>query len=899
MIMDKHYDPARIEGRWYAWWEAQGLFHGDARRGGEPYTVLMPPPNVTGILHMGHALNITIQDILVRWRRMQGRNVVWLPGTDHAGIATQNVVEKALRKEGLTRGDLGREAFVARVWEWRRQYGGTIVSQLRRLGASCDWERERFTMDEGLSKAVVEVFCRLYEEGLIYRGNYIVNWCPRCQTALADEESEHRESHGHLWHIRYPVTGGGFVTVATTRPETMLGDTAVAVNPGDQRYEKLRGGTVVLPLLERILPVVADDYVDPAFGTGVVKITPAHDPNDFLVGQRHKLESIDVMEGDGRMSAAAGPYAGLERFECRRRVVADLEARGLIEKIEEHTHAVGHCYRCDTVVEPRLSRQWFVRMQPLAAPAIEAVRTGQVQFVPARWEKVYLDWMVNIRDWCISRQIWWGHRIPIYTCGRCHHEWTARQAPDLCPACKTATAAEIAQDEDVLDTWFSSWLWPFSTFGWPSAHADLKFYYPAHDLVTASEIIFFWVARMVMAGQKFMGDIPFRRVHIHGTVRDDQGRKMSKSLGNALDPLAVVEQYSADALRFSLMMIAATGQDVQVSLEKFEIGRNFGTKLWNAARFMQMHMEKLPGQDWRAAAGETPLCDAGLLTDDDRHLLARCDAAVAAVAEHLERMRFQDGALAIYDFVWSAYCDWYLEYAKCDLAGDDQARRLQVLRLLTHVFSRCLRLLHPYMPFLTEELWHAMGYCDASDSIMRAPWPQPYAAAERTAWGLTPEVTAYVDAKHELIGAGRALRAEYGIAPGKPVRFVVQACDLETARRLTRDRVALHALLRAETVEIRAGGEAPRGMPGSVGKLGAIFLPLAGLVDIPAEVRRVAGEVEKARQFLKGVEAKLSNPGFTAKAPPAVIAQQSARRDELRTAIERLERLARTLLAAE
>ncbi|MDD5704860.1 MAG: valine--tRNA ligase [Kiritimatiellae bacterium] len=897
--MDKHYDPARIEEKWYAWWEAHGLFHDDAHRGGEPYAVVIPPPNVTGILHMGHALNNVIQDILVRWRRMQGRNVVWMPGTDHAGIATQNVVEKALRKEGRSRRDLGREAFIERVWAWREQYGGTIVRQLRRLGASCDWSRERFTMDEGLSAAVVEVFCRLYDEGLIYRGNYIVNWCPRCQTALADEESEHQETRGHLWHIRYPIAGGGFVTVATTRPETMLGDTAVAVNPRDTRYTGLTGGTVTLPLLNRPLRVVADDYVDPAFGTGVVKITPAHDPNDFLVAQRHQLEAINVMEDDGTMNAAAGPYAGLDRFECRKRVLADLEAQGLLEKVEDHTHAVGHCYRCDTVVEPRLSKQWFVRMRPLAAPAIEAVRSGRVQFVPARWEKVYLDWMENIRDWCISRQIWWGHRIPVYTCGRCQHTWAARQAPELCPACQAATAADITQDEDVLDTWFSSWLWPFSTFGWPAGNPDLKFYYPTHDLVTASEIIFFWVARMIMAGEKFMGAAPFRRVHIHGTVRDDQGRKMSKSLGNSLDPIEIIERYSADALRFSLMMITATGQDVQVNLEKFEIGRNFGTKLWNAARFMQLHMEQASGNDWRAAAGDTAIFDPTLLTDDDRHLLERCDAAVSAVTGHLDRLRFQDGALAIYDFVWSSYCDWYLEYAKLDLAGGDGPRRLHLLRLMSHVFSKCLRLLHPYMPFLTEELWHAMGYCDEMDSIMRAPWPRNFAPAERDAWGIAPDVTEYVEAKHELIGAGRALRAEYGIAPGKPLRFVVQARDLETARRLTRDRVSLHALLRAETIEIGTGGEPPRGMPGSLGKLGAIYLSLAGVVDIPAEVRRIAGEVEKSRQFLKGVETKLANQAFVAKARAEVVAQQQARRDELLATIERLEKLARTLLAVE
>ena len=893
--MDKHYDPASIEQKWYAWWESHGCFTDRSERGGEPYVVAIPPPNVTGILHMGHALNNTIQDILVRWRRMQGRNTIWIPGTDHAGIATQNVVEKALRKEGTGRNELGREAFLERVWKWRGEYGDTIVRQLRRLGASCDWSRERFTMDEGLSAAVAEVFCRLYDEGLIYRGHYIVNWCPRCQTALSDEESEHQETNGHLWHIRYPIEGGGSITVATTRPETMLGDTAVAVNPSDARYTDLQSRTVILPLLNRPLRVVADDYVDPAFGTGVVKITPAHDPNDFLVGRRHNLESINVMLGDGTMNEAAGPYAGLDRFACRKRIVADLEALGLLEKVEDHRHAVGHCYRCDTVVEPRLSKQWFVRMKPLAGPAIEAVRSGRIQFVPARWDKVYFDWMENIRDWCISRQIWWGHRIPVYTCSSCTHEWAARTAPAACPKCQ---ATAITQDEDVLDTWFSSWLWPFSTLGWPQDNPDLKFYYPTHDLVTAPEIIFFWVARMIMAGIKFMGDIPFSRVHIHGTVRDGQGRKMSKSLGNSLDPLAIIDATSADALRFSMMMITATGQDVKIDAKDFEIGRNFGTKLWNAARFMQMHMEKAPTIDWRAAARDTPHIDPATLTDDDRHLLAQLDATVATVTEHLERLRLQDAVRELYDFLWSTYCDWYLEYAKTSLTGDDAARREQVLRLMTHLFSKGLRLLHPFMPFLTEELWHAMGYATEDETIMRAPWPTPFSAAEKAAWGLDPAVTAFIEAKHELIGAGRALRAEYGIAPTRLVRFVVVAEAADTVARLRAESASLSALLRAEAIEIGLQADT-RGMPGSIVKLGAIHLPLTGLVDIAAETARIHDDIAKSRKMLLGVEAKLGNASFVDRAPAEVVAQQRTRHDELTQEIVRLEKLAQMLASVE
>ncbi|MEI8241660.1 MAG: valine--tRNA ligase [bacterium] len=893
--MDKHYDPKAVEAKWYAWWEAQGFFHADLAQGGEPYCVMIPPPNVTGILHMGHALNNTVQDILVRWRRMQGRNTLWMPGTDHAGIATQNVVEKALRKEGSGRHELGREAFVERVWSWRREYGGTIVRQLRQLGASCDWPRERFTMDEGMSAAVAEVFCRLYNEGLIYRGNYIVNWCPRCHTALSDEESEHQETQGSLWHIRYPVSDGTFVTVATTRPETLLGDTAVAVNPKDERYAGLHGKTVLLPILGRALRVVADDYVDAAFGTGVVKITPAHDPNDFQVAQRHGLPSLNVMNGDGTMNEAAGPYAGMDRFACRKKLVADLEAQGLLDRVEPHLHAVGHCYRCDTVVEPRLSLQWFVRMKPLAGAAIEAVRGGQVQFTPKRWEKTYLDWMENIRDWCISRQIWWGHRIPVYTCGGCRHEWAAPAAPASCTKCGAGSSA-ITQDPDVLDTWFSSWLWPFSTLGWPQKTAELEKYYPSHDLVTAPEIIFFWVARMIMAGCKFMGEPPFRNVYIHGTVRDDRGRKMSKSLGNSIDPLDIIEQYSADALRFSMMMITATGQDVQVNLDKFEIGRNFGTKIWNAARFLQLHMEKTAGLDWRALATAAPQLDPARLTDDDRHLLAKGDAAVRLLTAHLEQFRFQDGARLLYDFVWSDFCDWYVEYAKGDLYGEDAARREQVLRLMTHVFANILKLLHPYMPFLTEELWHAMGYATAEETILLAPWPLSLAEAAAAAYGLGDATTAYVEAKHELIGAGRTLRAEYGIAPAKLIRYVIHTVDAATAARFELDRRPLLALLRAEAVEIVSGGEAC-GMPGALGKLGTIYLPLAGLIDVPAEVTRVRGELSKSRGFLQGVESKLANESFVAKAPPQVIEQQRAKRVELTETIARLERLEKTLQA--
>ncbi len=870
----KHYDPAALEAKWYPWWVERGFFRADPDASGEPYVIVIPPPNVTGILHMGHALNNTIQDVLIRWRRMQGRNALWVPGTDHAGIATQNVVERALKKEGKRRQDLGREAFLERVWQWKADYGSTIIRQLKQLGAACDWTRERFTLDAGLSRAVNEVFVRLYEKGLIYRGTYIVNWCPRCQTALSDEENEHRDTHGKLYHLRYAVKGepGRFVTVATTRPETYLGDTAVAVNPKDDRYRDLVGRTLTLPVIGREIPVIADDFVDPAFGTGCVKVTPAHDPNDFQMGQRHNLPSVNVMTDDGHMNAEAGPYAGLERFACRKKIMDDLDALGLLAKVEDHAHAVGHCYRCSTVIEPRLSPQWFVRMKPLAEPALAAVREGRVRFVPDRWNKVYVEWMENIRDWCISRQIWWGHRIPVFTCDACGREWADRGRPEACPVCG---AAGIRQDPDVLDTWFSSWLWPFSVFGWPEATPDLKAFYPTHTLITASEILFFWVARMVMAGCEFMGRPPFSEVYIHGTVRDDQGRKMSKSLGNSIDPLTIIGTYSADALRASLMMLTATGQDVYISGEKFELGRNFGTKIWNAARFLQMQAPSAPPADVAA-----PALDPARLSSDDRHLLARLDAAIEAATGHLEAFRFNDYALALHDFVWGQFCDWYVEYAKEPLNGNDPARRAQTLALLHHVFSVSLRLLHPLMPFITEELWHGMGYGGAEESIQRAPWPRPRGAAALAALGVTPECVAYVEARHDLVRLGRQLRADAGLPPKQTADFVVQAASAAGAADLERDRAALVAALKAGAFEISVGGEPPAGLRGAVSSLGAIYLSV-GQADPAAERAKLDKQLEKTAQDLDRVRAKLANPAFTGKAPREVVAVQERRLAEL------------------
>ncbi|MFZ3170580.1 MAG: valine--tRNA ligase [Carboxydocellales bacterium] len=855
------YDPGQVEAKWYKYWEENGFFHALVERDKKPFTIVMPPPNVTGALHMGHAMDNTLQDILIRWRRLQGYNALWIPGTDHAGIATQAKVEEQLAVEGTNKYQLGREKFLERVWDWKHQYGNRITTQLRSLGSSCDWERERFTMDEGCSRAVRDIFVDWYEQGLIYRGNYIINWCPGCQTTISDIEVEHEDTDGKFYHFRYPAKDGGSgVVIATTRPETMLGDVAVAVHPDDERYTQLIGQTLILPIVGREIPVIADTYVDREFGSGVVKITPAHDSNDFEVGQRHNLPQITVMNKDATMNDAAGKYAGLDRYACRKAIVAELEAQGLLVSVEDHNHAVGRCYRCDNVIEPMLSKQWFVKMKPLAEQAIAVVKEGQLKFVPERFTKVYLSWMENIRDWCISRQLWWGHRIPVWYCSDCDQVICAKEDVQICPKCGSSN---LEQDADVLDTWFSSGLWPFSTLGWPEDTPELEHFYPTSVLVTGRDIIFFWVARMIVSGLSAMGEIPFQDVFIHGLVLDAQGRKMSKSLGNGVDPLEVIKEYGADTLRFMLITGNTPGNDLRFHFERLDSARNFANKIWNASRFVLMHLQDYDPQ------GITPE-----FTLADNWILSRFNATVAEVTRNMERYDLGEAGRVLYEFIWNEFCDWYIELAKPRLYGrETPASKATAQYTLCYVLEHTMCLLHPFMPFLTEEIWQCLPH--KGQTIMLSAWPESGPTLDNQA--AENEMALIM----EVIKAIRNIRSEMNVAPGRQVELIIAANNAENLAILENGQAYLKHLANiGEFTRVISLAEKPSQAVTAMLKGMEIFLPLAGLIDLEKEKERLEKEIAKLDQELARVNGKLNNQGFIAKAPEEVITKEKAKRDE-------------------
>ncbi|MGB4507672.1 MAG: valine--tRNA ligase [Syntrophomonadaceae bacterium] len=856
------YEPGQVERKWYKFWRERNYFAPSGDTNQPMFSIVMPPPNVTGSLHLGHALDNTLQDILTRWKRMQGYNVLWLPGTDHAGIATQAKVEEALAQEGLSRHDLGREKFVERVWEWKHLYGNRITEQLSLLGSSCDWSRERFTMDEGCSRAVREVFVDMYNKGLIYQGDYIINWCPKCHTAISDIEVEHEDTEGKLWYIRYPIEGSDeYLVVATTRPETMLGDTGVAVHPEDERYSHLIGRNVMLPLMNRPIPVFADDYVDKEFGTGAVKVTPAHDPNDFEMGLRHQLPQIKVMDDGGIMNENAGQYEGLDRSECRQKVVADLEALGLLEKIEPHQHAVGHCQRCETIIEPMISKQWFVRMKPLAEPAIRRVVEGDIRFVPERFTKIYLNWMENIRDWCISRQLWWGHRIPVWYCDQCGEIICSKTDPDRCPSCESD---QLRQDEDVLDTWFSSALWPFSTLGWPEETKDLETFYPTSVLVTGRDIIFFWVARMIFSGLEQTGQVPFYDVNIHGLILDAQGRKMSKSLGNGIDPIEVIDKYGADTLRFALITGVTPGNDVRFHWEKVENTRNFANKIWNAARFVLMNLE---GYEPVEVAEED-------LTLADRWIISRLANTAEDVTRLLEEYDLGEAAKTLYEFIWDEFCDWYIELAKIRLGQSaDFRHRLVAQNVLLQVLFDTLRLLHPFMPFITEEIYQNLpGH---NDTIMLDAWP-----VKGQVW---PEALEDMQQLMSVIRNLRNIRAEFNVAPGTPINTIILVRDQGKMALFENNQVYMQRLAQVKKIEVVNNLDTkPAQAVSALTAWTEIYVPLEGIIDIEREIVRLEKELKATEADLQRAESKLGNANFLAKAPQEVIAKENAKAEEAR-----------------
>ncbi|MCF6174654.1 MAG: valine--tRNA ligase [Victivallaceae bacterium] len=883
--MPKAYEPGAVENKWYPKWEASGCFHGKVNPDKPAYSIVIPPPNVTGILHLGHVLNNTLQDILIRWKKMQGYEVCWYPGTDHAGIATESKVEKTLREAGKPgRDELGREKFIETVWNWKKECGGTIIRQLRKLGTACDWERERFTMDAGLSDAVRKVFVELYNKGYIYRGQRMINWCPVAQTALSDEEVIHKDVSGKFYHYKYPLSDGtGHLVIATTRPETMLGDSAVAVHPGDERYKSLIGKTIDLPLTGRKIPIIADQHADPEKGTGCVKITPAHDPNDFEVGKRHNLEFITVMNNDATMNAKAGAeFEGMDRFACRKKVIELLDELDLMVKIEEITHNVGFSERADVPIETMISAQWFVNMQELAKPAIAAVRDGKINFHPARWSKTYFHWMENIQDWCISRQIWWGHRIPA---------WYNDATDEIFVGLEVPEGDNWRQEEDVLDTWFSSWLWPFSVQGWPEKTEELKYFYPTSDLVTGPDIIFFWVARMIMAGYEFMDELPFKNVYFTSIIRDAQGRKLSKSLGNSPDPLDVIDTYGADALRFSIIYIAPVGMDIRYSNEKCELGRNFANKLWNACRFRQMHGSVTAG------FRNLDSIDHAKLTADEKWIISWMDETIIMINKALDDFKFHLAAHEIYEMVWSSFCDWFIEASKVRLYGDEASKQ-QTLVVLDFILFKILRLLHPFMPFITEELAHQMGFLTEGESIMNEAYPKPLKDKEiPSIMNPEPNIIDLVEAKFQLIRAGRALRAQYEIPPGKKINYHLKTVDTETEQFMQGEVAGIKLMLNAAEVTISTAEfmheDGPA--PAQIVNAGTIYLPLAGLINIDDELKKLKKQQNQIFGWMKGSQAKLSNEKFLSKAPEKVINEAREHLNELEMKLKRVEESIATL----
>ena len=875
--LPKVYEPQQVESRIYQMWEDHDCFKGVEDPEKKPFSIVMPPPNVTGQLHMGHALDCTLQDILTRFKRMQGYAALWLPGTDHAGIATQIKVEEELRvKEGKTRYDLGREKFLERVWKWKEEYGNRIVQQQKKMGVSCDWSRARFTMDEGCSKAVRETFCELYDKGLIYKGSRIINWCPHCVTALSDAEVEYVDKPGHLWYIRYPLTdGSGDIVVATTRPETMMGDTGVAVNPNDEKFKHLIGKKCILPIMNREIPIVGDEYCEIGFGTGAVKMTPAHDPNDFEVGLRHNLEVIRVIADDGRINENGGPYNGMDRYECRKAIVKDLEEQGYLVKVEPYNHNVGTCYRCHNDVEPLISAQWFVKMEPLAKEALRVVNEGEVKFVPERFSKTYTNWMENCHDWCISRQLWWGHQIPAWTCDDCGHINVKREDPTVCEKCGST---HLTREEDVLDTWFSSALWPFSTLGWPEQTADLNYWYPTSVMVTGYDIIFFWVARMIFSGCEQMKKIPFHTVLIHGLVRDDKGRKMSKSLGNGIDPLEMAEKYGADALRFNLITGNSPGNDTRFYTEKCEAMRNFANKIWNASRFVMMNL----------TIDHYALPDADKLEREDKWVLSKLNRLVKEVTENLDSYEIGVASAKVYDFIWDTYCDWYIELTKTRLNGTDEAAKLTAQNVLCYVLVTLLKLLHPFMPFITEEIYQALPKCDgASDILMMAQWPEYTEALN------FPTEENAMEAVMDLIRAIRARRAEMNVPPSKKAELRIVTGQPEAYRQ------GLHFIQRlAYASEVAFPESAPADVTGLVSIVthdATAYLPLSELVDLAAERERIAKELEKAKNGLRITEGKLSNEKFVAHAPENVVNAEREKVTKYKELIAKLEESAKAM----